>query len=794
MTALTNSFEDTTAMHARVARRSAGAMVLAALAHVTEPVVLFPLIALLIMSALWSGTIRLINVERADAQNAVIASARELLGTYESQVLRALHEIDQTLKVVQYAAQIRGGGRALADLGERALLPSTLVFVVTLVDARGAVVATTGAAQPGSVTDQAYFATLRDHPPDDNHGIWVDRSRRDPQSGDWILRFSRRLNAQDGSFNGIVTVAVDAAYFVSTYDPSKLGKHGVLGLLGTDGRFRVRRSGDAVSAGDAVVYASVVLPSTGDEDAVVSLTMNPWDHARRYTSARELYEFPLAVVVGLSAEEQLATVSHRAQVYLERAGIASAVVVLLAGLLGRLSWQLLQSRRREGAATIAHAERVEYLAYHDGLSSLPNRSLFSKLLMRAIKSAHRHQRHLAVLFLDLDRFKQINDTLGHEAGDILLQEVARRLLNCVRDSDTVARLGGDEFVVLLPELETGQHSEIVAQKILTALAQPCVLRGQEFRVTASIGICTYPEDGEDEQTLTKHADIAMYQAKEEGKNNYQFYSEKLNANSLERLTLESSLRHALERQEFLLYYQAKRDIASGRITGMEALLRWQHPDLGMVAPMQFIPIAEETGLIVPIGKWVLKTACLQNVAWAAQGIPALSMAVNLTARQFSDDNLLKDIADILRDTHMPPQLLELEITESLLIQNVDKTLHIMAGLKAIGIKIAVDDFGTCYSSLSTLRRFPLDSIKIDRSFIRDVAADASADPNAGKHDLADAIIAMGRSLSLTVVAQGVETKDQADYLRLHACDEVQGFYFNKPLPTEQVTELLRSQP
>ena len=297
----------------------------------------------------------------------------------------------------------------------------------------------------------------------------------------------------------------------------------------------------------------------------------------------------------------------------------------------------------------------------------------------------------------------------------------------------------------------------MAQKILSAVARPFVLLGQEFRVTASIGISTYPQDGLDEQTLTKNADIAMYQAKEEGKNNFQFYSEKLNANSLERLTLESSLRHALERNEFQLHYQAKRDIRSGRITGMEALLRWQHPDLGMVAPMQFIPVAEETGLIVPIGKWVLRTACLQNVAWQKQGLPHLSMAVNLTARQFFDENLLPDIASILKATGMDARLLELEITESLLMRDVEKTLRILTGLKDMGIRIAIDDFGIGYSSLSTLKQFPLDTIKIDRSFIRDVASVAE------DKDLTEAIIAMGRTLSLTVVAQGVETKEQADF-------------------------------
>jgi diguanylate cyclase (GGDEF)-like protein len=392
-----------------------------------------------------------------------------------------------------------------------------------------------------------------------------------------------------------------------------------------------------------------------------------------------------------------------------------------------------------------------------------------------------------VAFIDLDRFKQINDTLGHEAGDQLLQEVANRLKACLRESDTVARLGGDEFVVLLTELEEEKYAATVAQKIITTIAKPFILLGQEFRVTASIGISTYPLDGADEQTLTKNADIAMYQAKEDGKNNFQFYSAKLNANSLERLTLESSLRHALERNEFRLYYQAKRDMANVQISGMEALLRWQHPDLGMVTPMQFIPVAEETGLIVPIGKWVLHTACLQNVAWQKQGLPRLKMAVNLTSRQFGDEHLLRDIASILKSSGMEACLLELEIHESLLMHDIEKTLRILTDLKAMGVKIAIDDFGTGYSSLATLQRFPLDTIKIDRSYIRDITS------RGENSNLAEAIIAMGKSLSLTVVAQGVETREQAEFLREHACDEVQGFYFNKPMSSDKFTDLLKAQ-
>jgi diguanylate cyclase (GGDEF)-like protein len=413
--------------------------------------------------------------------------------------------------------------------------------------------------------------------------------------------------------------------------------------------------------------------------------------------------------------------------------------------------------------------------------------MFGKLLGQSIGEAHRYERRLAVAFLDLDRFKQINDTLGHEAGDQLLQEVATRLKGCVRKSDTVARLGGDEFVVLLPQLDDESHAALVARKILAAVAKPFTLMGQEFRVTASIGISTYPQDGLDEQTLTKNADIAMYQAKAEGKNNFQFYSDKLNANSLERLTLESSLRHALERNEFRLHYQAKRDIASGKITGMEALLRWQHPDLGTVAPMQFIPVAEETGLIVPIGKWVLKTVCLQSVAWRNQGLPPLSIAINLTPRQFCDEQLLSDITSILAETGMAPRLLEIEITESLMIHDVENTLRILTGLKALGLRIAVDEFGSGYSSLAMLQRFPLDTIKIDRSLMRDIVGTPE---DTG---LADAIIAMGKSLSLTVVAQGVETREQAEHLRAHACDELQGFYFKRPLPVAEFTQLMRDQ-
>ena len=433
------------------------------------------------------------------------------------------------------------------------------------------------------------------------------------------------------------------------------------------------------------------------------------------------------------------------------------------------------------------AERAEYLAYYDSLTTLPNRSMFSKLLNQAIRLARRDGKQLAVLFVDLDRFKYINDTLGHEAGDLLLQEVGKRLQACLRESDTVARLGGDEFVVLLPDLRDAADVEVVAHKILAATGAPFVALGQEFRVTASVGVSTYPKDGDDEQSLMKNADIAMYQAKEDGKNHFQFYSAQMNTNSFERLALESSLRRALDHGEFELHYQPRIDARKGGIVGMEALLRWQHPELGMVAPTKFIPVAEETGLIVSIGKWVLKTACAQNVAWQKMGLPHLNMAVNLSRRQFSDEGLLRDVTSILEETGMSADHLELEITESTLMHDVDKAIRTLKAFSDMGVRLAIDNFGTGYSSLSTLTQFPIDTIKIDGSLIHDLSNQTQ---NGG---IAEAIITMGRNLSLTVVAECVETKAQADFLREHACDEFQGFYFSKAVTAGRFAELLEAQ-
>jgi diguanylate cyclase (GGDEF)-like protein len=461
-------------------------------------------------------------------------------------------------------------------------------------------------------------------------------------------------------------------------------------------------------------------------------------------------------------------------------------VELLQRLTANISFALENFSRAEEKKKAD--ERIEYLASHDSLTHLPNREMFNGLLRHAIEAAGRYQRQFAVLFIDLDRFKVINDSLGHEAGDMLLVEIADRLRKALRSSDIVARLGGDEFVVILEETAESHEVEKVAANLLSVLAQPVELSGHECHATASIGIAMYPHDGTDVLTLTKNADMAMYLAKEDGKNGYRFFTTEIKAQSIERLTLETALRRALERDQFSLQYQPKIDTVSGQITGVEALLRWQHPDLGLVPPMHFIPLAEEIGLIVPIGRWVLQEACAQNMAWQRRGLRPVSMAVNLSPRQFADERLLHDIDDALAASGMSPVLLQLEVTESMVMRNVARAITVLHAIQSRGIRLAIDDFGTGYSSMSLMKQFPIDTIKIDRSFVRDLPNDSE------DQAIAQAIISMGKALGITVVAEGVETADQHAFLRSHACDEMQGFLFSKPLPPQELAGLLQAPP
>ncbi|HET7776486.1 MAG TPA: EAL domain-containing protein, partial [Azospira sp.] len=427
-----------------------------------------------------------------------------------------------------------------------------------------------------------------------------------------------------------------------------------------------------------------------------------------------------------------------------------------------------------------HEERIRFLAEHDFLTGLPNRSLLHDRLEQAVVHGQRSGESLALLFLDLDRFKNINDSLGHHTGDALLQEVGRRIQTCVRGADTVSRPGGDEFVILLSSITSPQDAARVAEKLLSTLTRPYQLAGHELVITASIGIAVYPEDGEDFQTLLKNADAAMYYSKEAGRNSFHFFTQDMNARVFERLSLENSLRRALERQEFLLHYQPQVDLASGRVIGFEALIRWQHPELGLVPPLRFIPIAEDSGLIVPIGEWVLQEACRQNRAWQEQGMPAVPVAVNISVLQFRQPQFETTVAEALESSGLPPAFLELELTESMMLHQGEAAVGLLDRLKARGVQLSIDDFGTGYSSLAYLKRLPLDKLKIDQAFVRDIATD----PDDAA--ITATIIQMAHNLGLAVIAEGVETEAELAFLQRHACGAGQGYHFARPMPAAEV--------
>ena len=428
--------------------------------------------------------------------------------------------------------------------------------------------------------------------------------------------------------------------------------------------------------------------------------------------------------------------------------------------------------------------KMSYLAQHDSLTDLPNRVLLNDRLNEAIHLSSRYRRKLAVIFLDLDHFKHINDSLGHVVGDRLLQSVAKRLFTCVRSSDTVSRLGGDEFVVLLWEVRHAQDAALTATKILEALRLPHYIDEHELHISASIGIVTYPDDGADAETLLKRADLAMYHAKDAGRDSFQFFKLEMNARAIARQTIEESLRHAIERNELVLHYQPKLDLGSGEVIGAEALIRWHHPKRGLVPPKEFISVAEDCGLILPIGRWVLREACRQARAWQVSGLPALGMSINVSSVELRTPGFVAGLRSILTETGLEPRLLELEMTEAVLIDESRSVADVLSELKEIGVRLTLDDFGTGYSSLTHLKRFPIDALKIDRSFVRDLATESDG---AG---IVTAMIGMGRNLHLQVVAEGVETRQQLEILMENGCHQAQGYYFGRPVPGEQFSRRL----
>jgi len=858
-----------------------------------ETQVSLPLFTIVLLAVVWATTLHFIDSEAAASRDMTAESASELIATYEAQVARSINGIEQTLKVLKYSAERQGALGALPELQAHGLLPSGLVFVVSIVDAQGDTVASNPVAKPINVGHQEYFRFHQQHR---SSYTFISQAMRDEANQDWHLHFTRRLDDKNGDFAGVVIVEVEPAYFTSGYERSRLGEQGMLGLVGDDGVVRALRVGDKQSFGQQVNLAA--LQSRQGVQAVSTL-----DGVRRYTQVRQLGGLRLSAMVGLSEQEQMAGFAAQRRQLLWEAGVASAVLIFLAALVWAWVWQGAKARRRVRRAQETYAaasesnmdaffvlrairnkdgvvvdfkfsavnsraeqltglnrnelraqtlctwmpsarhngmfeqlvtvtqrggvhqeegpnmvpqlraewlhwqvvgveggvvaivrditerkraeERIYHMAHHDTLTGLPNRSLIVDRLEQSLAHAERNKESVLVAFIDLDSFKLVNDTLGHNAGDDLLKEVAKRMVGCVRREDTVGRFGGDEFVLVLPHVnDNPQVLEPLLAKILEAVVQPVVLEGQKVQVSCSIGVSVYPRDGCDTDTLMMHADAAMYRAKESGKNNCQFYTREMNAGLEEKLALTEGLRKALDEQQLFLAYQPKIDLGTGRMFGVEALLRWQHPERGRVSPAQFIPLAEENGLIIPIGEWVLREACRQARAWQDAGLPPLSVSVNVSARQFDDPRLVERVAAALASTGLDARWLELELTETMVMRNVQQSIGKMRELEAMGIALSIDDFGTGYSSLAALKSFPISRLKIDQSFVRDLCG--SADDQA----ITCAIISLSHQLDMKVIAEGVETEQQRRFLHANGCDEVQGYLFSCPVPAEEIAEML----
>ena len=896
MNTLASSTAAATAAPASRQRRRRGAparwLALALETHIS-----LPLFAVFLLGAIWFGTLHAIESERRAAASAARDATHELLDTYEAQMARSLSNIDQTLRVLKYAVEQNGAQGALPALAAKGLLPPGLVFQVEITDSQGQVVASNPATGARDLSAASYVEFHRHT----RHDLpYVSQAMVDTGTEEPHLHFTRRIDDAAGRFAGVAVVAVDPAYFTSSYERSRQGERGLLGLVGLDGVVRAMRVGEQVSWGQ---------PYTPGATDTVRLRPCLVDGETRYTSSRPLGGFPLVAVAGLSESEQMAGFRQQRRAWLLGASAGSALLVAVVILVSAWSWQLAKARRRErqaqetwaaaseaspdaffvlqtvtgqqgqvvdftivtcnsragqltglsreqfagrrlsvmlpaafrvgifadlaavvqdgaareaewlatslpqgerwlhrqavaiegGVVVIARditerklaEQRIHHLAHHDDLTGLPNRSLLRERLGQAILDAQRSGGVVGLAFIDLDGFKLVNDALGHNAGDELLKVVGARMARRLRDGDTLARFGGDEFVILLPAL-SGEPASIapLLEQVRQAVTEPVLVEGQEVRVSCSIGATFYPRDGLDANALMMHADVAMYRAKELGNDNVQFYASEMNASIDEKLVLLERLRAAVlgcvdgGACQFELLYQPKVDLRSGRLFGVEALIRWRHPEQGLVSPDRFIGLAEESGLIVPIGEWVLRTACAQSVAWRAAGLPPVDMSVNVSARQFEDPRLVERVADALRASGLAPDSLELEVTESLIMRDLGRSVGKMRELKAMGVSLSIDDFGTGYSSLSALKSFPISRLKIDKSFVADLAD--STDDQA----IALAVISLGHKLHLRVIAEGVETAQQRDFLRANDCDEMQGYLFSRPLPANELARLL----
>ncbi|WP_426193711.1 bifunctional diguanylate cyclase/phosphodiesterase [Massilia sp. DWR3-1-1] len=853
-----------------------------------------PLFAALLLIGIWCATLHFIEIERAYAVRAASASLADLIDTYEAQVARNVGGIEQTLKTVNYAVKLHGTAGALAALQGEDLLPSALIYAVSVAGADGTVMASHPASSVASVARQAFFRYHLGNPSD---AVLVSGASDPRQTEKSVVHFSKRLTDGTGRFIGVAVLDVDPAYFTSAYEPSRQGAQGMLALYSAPGTWLAVRVGEHLAANRAGA-APLADPLAAAPAA--------WDGVKRFSAVRQMRRLQLAMVVGLGEQEQMAAFEARRVSRLWQAGGASVLLLALVGAVWLWSRQGAETRRSirlaqqtyeaasesnqdaffvlhsvvdEGGAIVdfrisaanrqaetltglsredlqrktvgnwmpeayvngtferlvhatsmggVHETEVEntttqlkgawlhrqlvgveggvvaiirdvserrmaeakilHMARHDALTGMPNRTLLHSRLVQAISHAQRRHGAVVVAFVDLDNFKMVNDGLGHKGGDELLAQIAGRMRQCLRRQDTLGRFGGDEFVLILPVYRQRQDDCVaLLERINEVVRQPLRIDDHALQVSCSIGVALYPRDGDNADSLLVHADVAMYSAKAAGKNQCRWYTEAMNAKAEHKLALVEQLRGALDGEQFKVVYQPKFDVGTGLMFGLEALVRWHHPERGVISPLDFIPLAEESGVIVAIGRWVLHSACAQSAAWQRAGLPPLVMSVNVSPRQFDDTHLLSDVGAALEASGLAPHLLELEVTESLIMRDLQGAVEKMARLKAMGLLLSIDDFGTGYSSLSSLKTFPITTLKIDKSFIGDLAT--SADDQA----IARAIIALAHQLNLRVIAEGVETQEQFAFLRDNGCDEVQGYLFGRPASAQQIGELLQRQ-
>jgi len=718
---------------------------------------------------------------RQAALDAASLQARNLMIAFREEVAHILRGVDGEMDLIAEKMRRERGSFDLYAWGQERVLVSLGTAQASIIDPDGMLSQTTIEPHPRSIdlSDRSHF---RIHLDGGFHGLAVGQSIITRLSGLPALPISRRVEAEDGTFLGVLVVLISPGTLTTLHKAINLGPHGVMTLSGLDNVIRARFSTDSPDGTDSIGKSI----SGGPRPAVVEENADGWfvrtsviDGITRIATYGRVGSYPLVVNVGLDLDQELAGWRSLAAMIV---AMALGATLLLIGLAAYLIHRIFRDARTARATTLA----ITHTAEHDFLTGLSNRMLLSQKISQAIAMAKRHGNKVAVLFLDLDGFKHINDSLGHQIGDKLLQSVAKRLVACVRGSDTVSRQGGDEFVALLAEVQRPEDAAVMAQRMLQALAEPHSIDKHDLHITTSIGVSIYPDDGLDSETLIKNADTAMYQAKENGRHGYQFFMPAMNVRAVERQSIEMGLRRALERGEFELHYQPKINLRTGAISGAEALLRWTHPTRGVVSPAEFIPVAEDCGLILPIGAWVLREACQQARAWVGAGLPAVTVAVNVSAVEFRDENFLESVFAILRETGLDPKSLELELTESVLMTRVESTAAILQALRERGVQVAIDDFGTGYSSLSYLRKFPVDALKIDQSFVRQICG-------AGEDSaIVTAVISMARNLKLRVIAEGVSTLEELEFLQANECDEAQGYYFTAAIPPEQFARLLRT--